>query len=117
MHELGIAEAVISIASDHAAGRPVRTVFVKVGQLRQVVPAALAFSFELAARGTPVDGARLDIEHVPVAGICRSCGREGALEAFPLACPACGALDVTVTQGEELHVDSLELDDEMAVTA
>jgi hydrogenase nickel incorporation protein HypA/HybF len=117
MHELAIADAVIGIASHHAAGRPVRTVFVKVGHLRQVVPAALLFSFELASAGTPVEGARLAIEHVPAAGLCRSCGVEGALEAFPLACRTCGSLDVAVTRGEELQVDSLELDDEMAVSA
>jgi hydrogenase nickel incorporation protein HypA/HybF len=117
MHELAIAEAVIRIASDHAAGRPVRAVFVKVGQVRQVVPAALRFSFELAAAGTPVAGARLEIEHVPAAGLCRACGHESALEAFPFACAACGGLEVALTRGEELLVDSLELDDEMAVSA
>ena len=54
---------------------------------------------------------------MPAAGLCRSCGVEGALEAFPLACRTCGSLDVAVTRGEELQVDSLELDDEMAVSA
>jgi hydrogenase nickel incorporation protein HypA/HybF len=117
VHELAIADSVVRIASEHAAGRPVRAVFVKVGHLRQVVPAALRFSFELVAAGTPVAGARLEIEHVAAAGRCRSCGVEGALDAFPLACRTCGGLDVSVTRGEELQVDALELDDEMAVSA
>jgi hydrogenase nickel incorporation protein HypA/HybF len=116
MHELAIAEAVIEIASAHAAGRPVSAVYVKVGHLRQVVPAALEFSFALASEGTPVEGARLEIEPVPAAGVCRRCGRESELDGFPLACAACGGLDVEVIRGEELLVDSLECDDEMAVT-
>lgn len=116
MHELAIAEAVIRIASDHAAGRKVSAVFVKVGHLRQVVPSSLEFSFELAAAGTPVDGARLEIEQVPAAGVCRACGSESVLDGFPLSCAACGGLDVEVIRGEELQVDSLECDDEMAVT-
>jgi hydrogenase nickel incorporation protein HypA/HybF len=107
---------VIRIASDHARGRPVRAVFVRVGHLRQVVPSALAFSFELAAAGTPVDGARLELEHVPAAGACRACGRESELPRFPLACPACGSLDVELLRGEELQVDALEIDEEMAVS-
>ena len=115
MHELAIADAVVRIAGDHAAGRPVRTVFVKVGRLRQVVPAALQFSFELVAEGTPVEGARLEIEEVAAAGVCRACGRESRLDGFPLACAACGGLDVDVIRGEELQVDSLEVDDEMVV--
>jgi hydrogenase nickel incorporation protein HypA/HybF len=116
MHELAIAEAVIDIAAVHAAGRRVTAVYVKVGRLRQVVPAALEFSFALAAEGTPVQGARLEIEHVPAGGVCRACGRESELDAFPLSCAACGGLDVEVIRGEELLVDSLECDEEMAVS-
>jgi hydrogenase nickel incorporation protein HypA/HybF len=116
MHELAIAEAVIDIAGAHAAGRHVNAVFVKVGHLRQVVPSALEFSFELAAAGTPVEGARLEIEQVPAAGACRACGRESELDGFPLACAACGSLEIELMQGEELSVDSLELDDEMVVS-
>jgi hydrogenase nickel incorporation protein HypA/HybF len=109
MHELAIAEAVIRIASDHAAGRPVSAVFVKVGHLRQVVPSALEFSFELAAAGTAVEGARLEFEEVPTTGACRACGAEAQLPGFPLACPACGSLDVEIVAGEELLVDALEV--------
>jgi hydrogenase nickel incorporation protein HypA/HybF len=116
MHELSIAESIVDIAVRHAAGRPVSAVSVKVGHLRQVVPAALEFSFELVAEGTPVAGARLELEHVPAAGVCRSCGRETELHGFPLACGACGSLDVEVIRGDELQVESLEVDDEMVVS-
>jgi hydrogenase nickel incorporation protein HypA/HybF len=116
MHELAIAEAVIGIAAAHAAGRRVCSVQVKVGHLRQVVPAALEFSFALAAEGTPAAGARLDIEHVAAAGLCRRCGKESELDGFPLTCGACGGLEVEVIRGEELLVTSLECDDEVAVT-
>ena len=49
MHELAIAESIVQIASRHAKGRRVTKVQLKVGHLRQVVPSALAFSFELVA--------------------------------------------------------------------
>ena len=45
MHELSIAESVVRIALAHANGRPVAKVELKVGHLRQVVPAALAFAW------------------------------------------------------------------------
>ena len=117
MHELALAEAVIEIAGTHAAGRKVSAVHVRVGHLRQVVPAALEFSFELAAVDTPVQGARLEIEQVPAAAACRACGGESELHDFPLACGCCGSVYVDVIRGEELQVDSLELDDEMVVSA
>jgi hydrogenase nickel incorporation protein HypA/HybF len=113
MHELSIAESVVEIAARHSRGRRVSKVELKVGHLRQVVPSALAFAFELVAEGTPVAGAALEIEEVPAAGRCRACRTEGPQPDFPLHCPSCGAFDIEVTSGEELLVDSLELEDEL----
>jgi hydrogenase nickel incorporation protein HypA/HybF len=116
MHELSIAESVVRIASEHAAGRRVVKVELRVGHLRQVVPSALSFAFELVARGTPVEGAALEIEEVPAAGVCRACEAETPLPRFPLSCRRCGGLDVEVTRGEELLVDSLELEDQLTTS-
>ena len=116
MHELSIAEAVVDIAVRHADGRPVSAVELKVGHLRQVVPSALEFAFDLVAEGTPVEGAELRIEQVPAAGVCRACGEETPLPAFPLCCRYCGSFDVEVAEGEELLVDSLELREAMTTT-
>ena len=114
MHELAIAESVVQIAGRHAAGRRVTKVYLKVGHLRQVVPSALAFGFELLAEGTPLEGAELALEEVPVRGTCRECGAESHPESFPLQCKSCGALDLQITEGEELYVDSLELEEQPA---
>ncbi len=117
MHELAIAESIVRIAGDHAAGRPVARIEVVVGHLRQVVPSALAFSFDLVAEGTAVEGAELAIVGVEPAGRCRACGTESRLGEFPLACGACRSLDVEVTAGHELYVDSLELEEDAPVVA
>ena len=111
MHELSLAESVVSIACRHAAGRPVARVELKVGHLRQVVPSALEFAFELLAQGTELEGADLVMEEVPAAGRCRRCGAESELPGFPLACAACGGLDLELLRGEELLVDALELEE------
>jgi hydrogenase nickel incorporation protein HypA/HybF len=111
LHELSIAESVVQIAGRHANGRRVTKVRLEVGHLRQVVPSALAFSFELVAEGTPVEGAELEMEEVPATGKCRECGVESQLENFPLQCRACGGFDLEVLRGEELLVESLELEE------
>lgn len=110
MHELALADAIARIAADHAAGRRVTRVEVKVGHLRQVVPSALTFAFELVGAGTSLEGAELVLEEIPAAVACRACGAEGEVDGFPLACPACAGLDVEVVRGEELLVDALELE-------
>jgi hydrogenase nickel incorporation protein HypA/HybF len=111
VHELSIAEAIVRIADGHAAGRQVVKVELKVGHLRQVVPSALTFAFELVAEGTAVAGAELVMEEVPARGRCRACGAETQLDGFPLQCAACAGFDLELLQGEELLVDSLELED------
>ena len=112
MHELSIAESMVRVASRHARGRTVTKVTVRTGHLRQVVPSALEFAFELVAVGTELEGAELEIENVPAAGVCRDCGVESELDGFPLRCTSCGGLNLELIRGEELLVDSLELEDE-----
>jgi len=111
MHELSIAEAIVAVAERHARGRRVTRVEVSVGHLRQVVPDALEFAFELTTMGTALDGAELVLEEVPAAGRCRSCDEVSRLDGFPLTCRACGAWDVEVIAGEELRVESLDVDE------
>ncbi len=110
MHELSIAQAIVDIAARNAGGSRVTAVNVRIGHLRQVVPSALEFSFELCAHGTPVEGAALEVEGVPIGVICRTCGAGSEPDGFPLSCAACGDLSVDVVAGEELQVQSLELD-------
>jgi hydrogenase nickel incorporation protein HypA/HybF len=112
MHELSIADSIVRIAAKHARGRRVERVVIRVGALRQVVPDALGFAFELVSQGTLLDGAVLELEPVATAVECRGCGAESELTRFPLACAACGSWDVEVIRGEELSVDSLDVVEE-----
>lgn len=111
MHELSIAEAIVTIASEHAAGRPVCGVHVKVGRLRQVVPDSLTFAFELLCADSALDGAELIIEEVPAVARCRACGIESEQDGFPLRCGGCARVDVEVVRGQELLVDALDVED------
>jgi len=113
MHELSIAQAIVDIAVRNAGDSRVTRVYVQVGRLRQVVPAALEFSFELCAQGTAAQGAALELEVTTIGVSCRSCGAQSQPAEFPLACSACGGLSVDVVQGEELQVESLELEAEL----
>jgi len=111
MHELSLAAAIAEITHRHARGRKVTRVEVAVGHLRQAVPSALSFGFELVTMGTSLEGAALEVRQVPVRGRCRMCGEEVEPEAWPLACPVCASFELEITGGEELIVEALEVDD------
>jgi hydrogenase nickel incorporation protein HypA/HybF len=117
MHELSIADAMLGVVLRHAGDRRITRVDLRVGHLRQVVPSALEFAFELVAQGTPAEGAELVLVQVPAAVRCRDCRAESEQDAFPLACARCGSLAVDVVRGEELLVDSLEVQPTEEVTA
>lgn len=112
MHELSIASAIVAIAADHARGRRVTRVDVRIGALRQVSPGALAFAFQLTTEDTELEGAELVVEHVAARVACSACGVESETTNFPFRCACCGSVDLEVTAGDELFVDALELEDE-----
>jgi hydrogenase nickel incorporation protein HypA/HybF len=108
MHELAIAESIIQAVRVRIGDQPVRAVQLQVGQLSGVFPDALTFSFELAAHGTPLEGAQLSIEEPRGRLHCRSCGRDVDRDDLVLLCE-CGSADVDVTAGRELLLVSVEL--------
>jgi hydrogenase nickel incorporation protein HypA/HybF len=111
MHELALSRSILEIARRHAGGRPVVSVRVEVGHLRQVVPETLERCFAVVAAEGGLAGATLEIVEIPAEVRCRACGGRTVLERFELRCAACGGSDLEVLAGEELLVESLELED------
>jgi hydrogenase nickel incorporation protein HypA/HybF len=111
MHELSLASSIADLAQRQARGRKVTRVDVAVGHLRQAIPSALAFGFELVTMGTSLEGAKLSVRQVAVRGRCRQCGEEVEPEAWPQACPVCASYELEIRGGEELFVEALEVQD------
>jgi hydrogenase nickel incorporation protein HypA/HybF len=114
VHELSIASAVVATVERHAEGRRTSAVTLRVGRLRQVVPESLEFYFGFVARGTVCEGATLQLEVVPAQLTC-SCGHAWELDAPAFWCPACASADVRITAGNELEVDSIEVEEEACI--
>lgn len=108
MHELSIAESVVAAVLERTGRRSVTTVRLRVGRLSGVVPDALTFCFEVAADGTPLAGAVLQIEEPTGTAHCRTCASDFTLRDMILLCD-CGSADVEVTGGRELQLTSVEV--------
>jgi hydrogenase nickel incorporation protein HypA/HybF len=115
MHELSIALGIVDVVSEELSrlgAVRVDAVHLRLGALSGVVKEALLFSFEAAAAGTPIDGARLQIEDVAATVWCASCAAERALASVALRrCPVCNAVAPEIVRGEELEVIGLEVVD------
>ncbi len=118
MHEASIAlnliEAVEQRLESESHGR-VEAIHVRVGELAGVSTEALEFAFQCLSAGTPLAGARLVFEAVPLTVTCDACGRTNPVEDLVFRCPACGSEKTRVASGRELEVRTLELAEEPEV--
>jgi hydrogenase nickel incorporation protein HypA/HybF len=107
MHELSIAAAVVEQVTTRLPGTPVSLVRLRIGTLSGVVPSAVEFCFSLAAAGTTLEGAVLEIEHVPARCRCSACDREFQPHDQILLCE-CGSARVTILAGADLQIASVD---------
>jgi hydrogenase nickel incorporation protein HypA/HybF len=118
VHELSIAYDLIECVREQAAQRGIEhivAVHMRLGVFSGVVKEALLFSFDVAAHGTILEGARLMIEDVPLVLHCRECGMEHTLGPIvDLRCPECGSATAEVIRGRELELMAVEVPDEDA---
>ena len=115
MHELGIAtsilRATLATAEEHG-GLRVLSVRVRVGELAQVMPDALVFSFEQISRNTLAEAARLDVIGVPLVWVCDACSARS--DTQQTACAACGSRETHREGAHQILLESIEMEDEEA---
>jgi hydrogenase nickel incorporation protein HypA/HybF len=113
VHELSVAVSLVEVACEKAAALgdvQVEALYVRLGALSGVVKDALLFSFDMAAAGTAIQGARLEIEDVPLTVFCPACAEERELEALQsFRCPVCDTPTPKVVRGKDLELRALEI--------
>ena len=116
MHELSIAMSLVEVSCEELekqAGSRVEALHVRIGPLSGVVPGSLKSAFELAAEGTPIQGARLAIEETDVRVLCPLCSQERAIDSIQsFRCVICGTPTPEIVSGRELELVSLEISGE-----
>ena len=108
MHELALMGRVVAAVASRVRPARVARVRIQIGKLAGVLPETVQFCFAICARGTPLDGAALEIDEVRGRGHCRRCGAEVTMETSVDACP-CGSLEIDVVGGEELRIETVEV--------
>ncbi|MGD9172682.1 MAG: hydrogenase maturation nickel metallochaperone HypA [Desulfobacterales bacterium] len=116
MHEMGIALQIADIATaslpaDLGEARVV-AVNLKIGKLAAVVPDSLRFCFEVAIKDTPLAGAKLAIEEIPVVAQCNDCGAHWTIDAPVFVCQRCQSGSLEILSGRELDIESIEVVEE-----
>ncbi len=109
MHELSITRGIVATVVEHARGRKISGVTLRIGQLAGIELQALRFCFDLCAEGTVLDGATLHIDEVPARARCTECREALAIDKPVAVCPCDKRARLTIESGEELLIHSMEV--------
>lgn len=114
MHELGIAQGILSSAlkgAEDAGGTTINTVSVSVGQLTEIMEDALQFAWEAIRAGTMAESATLEITMLTAESRCAVCGHTWEHGRYDGAqCPSCNGYIVSLLRGRELRIDTIDID-------
>lgn len=114
MHELAITQSMFNLVIDEAnkaKASKVKKVNLVIGEMTGVVNDSVQFYFELISKGSIAEGAVLSFKREPIQVKCRNCGETFIPEEFDWSCPRCHNSNVDLKTGNELFVDSIEVED------
>ena len=113
MHELAVTQQLLQLAlkqAEVAGARRVSALRVAIGELSTFSEEAVGFCWEHVARGTICEGATIAFDRVPGEITCRECGDVWRWRGELAPCGRCGSLRLEVSAGDDLVLQSLEVE-------
>jgi len=113
MHELAITQSLFDIVLQHAVqakAKKVKSVNLVVGEMTGVVADSVQFYLELLSKDTIASGMKANIKMSPMQAKCKACGQGFTIKEMQWECPACGGVNLEITGGKELFVESIEVE-------
>jgi len=113
VHELAVTQSILEIALRHAGQAGAQRIcglYLVIGQLSSIVDDSVAFYWDMISKDTIAQGAALHFRRVPVEMLCLDCDHRYQPDKEELACPACGGRHVRVVGGDQLQVESIDIE-------
>jgi len=114
MHEMTVAQSLMTIIAEQAEQNNARPVSVKIscGTLNPVNDEVLSFAFEAIAKDTPCEGVKLQVEHKPIRARCKYCDSNFDIKLSQPECPKCGRDDFELLPDAPLVLEEIEFQTE-----
>lgn len=122
MHEFSIAQSLVDSVLHELAARNIgpgrlRSVRLAAGRMHGLIEDSLQFVWGVLIEDTPAAGAALSVREIPIRVRCKTCNALGGIPWPQFACEACGGGDLDIVEGRELHLESMEIEDEPGIAA
>ncbi len=114
MHELTIAQSILSIAETAVpknSSAVVTAIDIQIGELSAIEIDSLEFAFSVIKENTPFKKADLNIEIVRGEAECAHCKTVFMLSAYGTCCPHCNGYSMKILKGKEMKVLNITLDE------
>jgi hydrogenase nickel incorporation protein HypA/HybF len=114
MDEQAAIQSILDIALSHARqsnAKRITDIHLLVGELSNQVDESVQLYWDMLAKGTMAQGARLHFRLVPAELQCMVCFEKYHPLRGELACPHCGSVGAKIIAGEEFSVDKIDLED------
>ena len=112
MHEMSLAEGIRSIVIDQARAHGFARVTVlrlEIGRFAGVEKPALDFAFDVVMRGSPAEGARMEMIDLPGRALCYDCMKTVEIADRLAPCPDCGGGKLIPNGGDEMRIKDMEV--------
>ena len=113
MHELPVTQRLLELAVKHAeaAGAArVADIHLEIGQLSSYVDESIQFYWDLIAKGTLAEGAKLHFHRVPMELECEDCHTGFQPNGACFECPKCKSDRVQVVSGDVFQLVGLDVE-------
>ena len=116
MHERSLVRALLRqvevLAAEHPATRVIG-IRVRIGEFSGVEAELLQSAYDDLIEYSALSGAELSVEQVPLEAVCEQCGQRFHIDNYQFECTKCGSVKLEISGGEELLLDSIQLEEEL----
>ena len=113
MHELPVSQSILDIALKHAQkadAKRITDLHIVMGELSKLVDESIQFYWDIIAKDTIAEGAKLHFRIVPAEFQCMACFEKYKLDSEEFSCPNCGAVGVKIIAGEEFSLEAIDVE-------
>jgi hydrogenase nickel incorporation protein HypA/HybF len=113
MHELPVTESILNISLKYARdaqAEKITDLYLVMGQLSSLVDESVQFYWDIIAKDTLAEGAKLHFRRIPAELQCMVCFEKYQPTDNVLACPNCGSAGAKVIAGEEFYLEAIDVE-------
>ena len=114
MHELPVTQSILDIALKHAQkadARRITDLHIVMGELSKLVDESIQFYWDIIAKDTIAEGAKLHFRIIPTEFQCMACFEKyHPDDTDSFQCPNCGSVGVKIVAGEEFSLEAIDVE-------